>query len=134
MTWYSIFAWTIIAVVVVVSFLAQRRRLAPMLSRPCAGRDWRRAFPDAPKADVRAFLKLFVDSFALRPHHYLAFRPNDQIIDVYRALNPPSSVAGDAMELETFAQELERQYRVRLESIWRDDLTLGEIFSRTRSA
>jgi hypothetical protein len=36
----------------------------------------------------------------------------------------------DALELETLALRLERQYAVDLRKLWRDDLTLGEIFSR----
>ena len=104
-----------------------------MLSRACAGRDWRRAFPQAQSDEIRAFLKLFVNGFALRRKHYLAFRPTDRIMEVYRAINPPEWTVADNMELEIFAQELERQYGLSLESIWRDDLTLGEVFGRTRA-
>jgi hypothetical protein len=38
----------------------------------------------------------------------------------------------DALELETFAAKLERQYGLPLTGIWRDTLTLGEIFEATR--
>lgn len=78
------------------------------------------------------FLKLFVDGFALRRKHYLTFRPSDRIMDIYRAINP-KWLGVDSMEVEIFAQLLERQYEVELESIWRDDLTLGEVFGRTRA-
>jgi propanediol dehydratase small subunit len=104
-----------------------------MLKRSCAGRDWRRAFPGAPAEEIREFLKLFVDGFALRREHYLAFRPADRVMDVYRAINPPNWTPADSMELETFAQLLEQRYRLSLESIWRDDITLGEVFGRTRA-
>ena len=133
MHWPLIIFWTLAGAITVAVEIARRRRLSPMLDRSCAGRDWRRAFPDAPKGDIRTFLKLFVDGFALRRKHYLAFRPTDRIMDVYRAINPPEWTAADSMELEIFAQELERRYGLSLESIWRDDLTLGEVFGRTRA-
>lgn len=53
-------------------------------------------------------------------------------MDIYRAINP-KWLGVDSMEVEIFAQLLERQYEVELESIWRDDLTLGEVFGRTRA-
>jgi hypothetical protein len=133
MHWPSIIFWTLAGAITVAGEIARRRRLSPLFDRGCAGRDWRRAFPDAPKGDIRTFLKLFVDGFALRRKHYLAFRPTDRIMDVYRAINPPKWTVADSMELETFARELERQYGVSLESIWREDLTLGEVFGRTRA-
>jgi hypothetical protein len=133
MHWPSIIFWTAAGSLVIAIEIARRRRLSPMLSRVCAGRDWRRAFPQAQNDEIRAFLKLFVDGFALRRKYYLAFRPTDRIMDVYRAINPPKWTVADSMELEIFAQELERQYGLSLESIWRDDLTLGEVFGRTRA-
>ena len=131
MHWPSIIFWTVAGLLVIA--IARRRRLSPVLGRACAGRDWRRAFPEAPTEEVRAFLKLFVDGFTLRRKHYLAFRPADRIMDVYRAINPPKWTAADSMELEIFAQLLERQYGLSLKSIWRDDITLGEVFGRTRA-
>jgi propanediol dehydratase small subunit len=133
MHWSSIIFWIVAACIVVACEIARRRRLAPILTRSCAGREWRRSFPDASKTDIREFLKLFVDGFALRRKHYLAFRPTDRIVDVYRAINPPKWTAADSMELEIFAQLLDRRYGLALESMWRDDLTLGEVFGRTRS-
>lgn len=115
------------------SEVARRRRLAPLFNRPCAGREWRRRFPDAPKEEVRQFLKMFVDSYSLEPERYLAFRPDDRIMEVYRAINSPKWTVADSMELETFAFEIERHYGFSLKSIWRDELTLGEIFGRART-
>jgi hypothetical protein len=133
MHWPSIIFWTLAGAITLAAVIARRRRLSPLFARGCAGRDWRRAFPDATKGDIRTFLKLFVDGFALRQKHYLAFRPSDRLMDVYRAINPPKWTAADSMELEIFAQVLERQYGLSLESIWRDNLTLGEVFGRTRA-
>jgi hypothetical protein len=125
----------IIAVCIGIAFeIARRRRLAPIFARTCAGREWRRSFPDAPKNDIRQFLNLFVDAFALHPKHFLKFRPSDRIMDVYRTIYPPKWTVADCMELEMFAMLLEQRYALELISIWRDDLTLGEVFGRTESA
>jgi hypothetical protein len=133
MSWLSIIFWTLTCLLVVAIEIARRRRLSSLLERACAGRDWRRAFPDAPKDEIRAFLKLFVDSFALHRTHYLAFRPTDRVMDVYRAINPPGLAGADCLELETLGQLLERQYGLSLELMWRADITLGDVFSRTRT-
>lgn len=104
-----------------------------MLKRSCAGRYWRRRFPSVSKSDIREFLQIFVDGFALPKKHYLAFRPDDRIMDIYRAVNP-KWISVDSMEFEIFGQLLQRRYGLTLESFWNEDLTLGEVFSRTRSA
>jgi hypothetical protein len=36
----------------------------------------------------------------------------------------------DALELETLARRLEDSYGFKVREIWRDDLTLGELFSK----
>lgn len=135
--WSNNYALIVICVIggacALASEVARRRRLAPLFNRPCAGREWRRRFPDAPKEDVRRFLQMFVDSYSLEREHYLAFRPDDQIMEVYRTINSPKWTVADSMELETFAFEIERHYGFPLKSIWRDELTLGEIFSRARA-
>lgn len=96
--------------------------------RACQGRAWRQAFPDARKQDIRAFLALFAAAFAFRRQHRLKFRPDDQVLAIYRALYP-STWTPDALELETLAIDIERSYGVNLVHLWRDDLTLGELFS-----
>jgi len=111
--------------------IARRRRLAPLLTRKCAGREWLEQFPNASARDVREFLKLFVDAFALPSKSYLSFRPTDQIMAIYRAINPAKWTAVDAMELEIFEQLLRQRYALALDKVWRDDLTLGEVFGGT---
>lgn len=131
--------YTIIIIFLVAGALAlatevsRRRRLAPLFNRPCAGREWRRRFPGASKEEVRQFLQMFVDCFSLERERYLAFRPDDQIMAIYRAINSPKWTVADSMELETFAFEIEKLYGFSLKSIWRDELTLGEIFGRART-
>jgi len=39
----------------------------------------------------------------------------------------------DALELETFALYLEKRYGILLANIWRSQLTLGQVFVRTRN-
>jgi hypothetical protein len=114
-------------------WIAERKRLQSYWSRSCAGTEWRQRFPDAPKEDVRAFLEAFVDAFGFKSKNRLKFSPADRVMDVYRTIYPPGS-AVDAMELETFALTLERQYGVDLVRVWKpEETTLGDIFEMTRN-
>jgi propanediol dehydratase small subunit len=96
--------------------------------RACQGRDWRRAFPRAPKPRIRTFLQVFVDAFAFDANEKLKFSPEDRILDVYRAVYP-SRWTPDSLEVETFACELEKRFGLRLECLSSDQLTLGDVFS-----
>jgi propanediol dehydratase small subunit len=107
--------------------IARRKRLRPYFQRRCAGRHWRKQFPTSSKAQIREFLGVFIDAFALPRKHQLKFRPDDRVMDVYRAINQRGWP--DAMELESLAHSLKRRFGVSLEGIWRDDLTLGEVFA-----
>ena len=60
----------------------------PMRERICQGRVWRRAFPDVPKSDIRAFLSLVAGAFAFADHERLKLTPSDQILGIYRAIYP----------------------------------------------
>lgn len=99
----------------------------------CQGRSWRRAFPTASKASIRAFLQMFVGAFAFPATKRLTFSPDDQILSIYRRLYPSRWIP-DALELETFAKEIEAISGVKLESIWSEELTLGEVFSAIQEA
>ncbi len=134
MWWGFIIVITLGLAVGTLCEIMRQRGLRPLLNRPCAGTDWRKRFPSTPKNDIREFLRLFVDSFALPKKRYLVFRPDDLIMDIYRATSPPDSSLGDVMEIETFAQELERRYSLNLEEVWSDNITLGEIFEKAISA
>lgn len=100
-------------------------------SRSCEGQGWRRAFPTASKNEIRSFLLLFVSAFAFADIDKLKFRPDDKILDIYRSLYPNQWLS-DALELETLASDLQKRYALELESIWSDELTLGELFTRIR--
>jgi hypothetical protein len=99
--------------------------------RACEGAGWRRAFPDSSSDEIRTFLLMFVDAFAFRDTEKLKFSPNDRIMDIYRALYP-SRGTPDALEVETLALQVERKCGLRLATVWREELTLGELFQCLR--
>jgi propanediol dehydratase small subunit len=114
---------------VTVAFEYRRRRsLAPFLDRPHQAREWKRAFPDAPAADIREFLSLFIDAFCFRAKYKLSFAPSDVVLEIYRATNPDSFVV-DALELEMLSRNFKEHYGVDIGQIWREDLSLGELFA-----
>lgn len=81
----------------------------PFCTRSCQGRSWHRSFPDASKEEIRQFLSVFTESFALNDREKLKFNPNDQLLDIYRALYPHMWQA-DAMEFETLSDDLQLKY------------------------
>jgi hypothetical protein len=110
----------------------ERRRLRGFWDRVCTGTQWRRRFPQASKAEIRQFLDVFVGAFGFRQSRRLCFAPDDRVLNVYRALYPPKWSISDSMEMETLAGDLERTYGVDMFALWRDDITLGELFALTR--
>ncbi len=118
------------AVILVAGILAQRgysTRMRRFYERRCAGRAWRARFPAAKKEEIRGFLELFVDSFALSRKKKLSFSPDDKVMDVYRAINP--QVGGvDALECETLVAECEERYGVDITHGFSDSTTLGDLF------
>lgn len=113
--------------------VATRRRLRRYWERSCIGRAWLNDFPSAKADDVRNFLYLFVDSFALSRKRALQFAPADPPLEIYRAIYPSKNMP-DALELETFAKRLGRTYGLELTRIWREDITLGEVFAKAAAA
>jgi hypothetical protein len=114
--------------------MLERIRLRQFWSRACTGRLWRRRFPVASKTEIREFLNLFIDSFGFSPSRRLCFAPDDRPIEVYRAVYPFPKLMADMMELETFCLRAEERYGVDLQAIWREDITLGELFQHTRNS
>jgi hypothetical protein len=53
-------------------------------------------------------------------------------MDVYRAAYPPDWSLADMLELETLAVRIRKVYRVDIVPLWREDITLGELFALTR--
>jgi propanediol dehydratase small subunit len=110
--------------------LRVRRNMRRYWDRACTGFRWRRRFPDAPKAEIREFLDLFVDGFAYPKSHRLCFSPDDRVIDIYCAQYPDKFMA-DCLEMETFCQLLEERYGVDVTKFGFDGITLGEIYEHT---
>lgn len=100
-------------------------------ARACQGRDWRRAFPTAPKTQIREFLALFVQAFAFADKEKLKLSPDDKILSIYRTLYP-SRWTPDALEVETLAKDISTKYGVSLASVWNEDLTLGQLFAKVK--
>ena len=117
----------------IFAYIHRSRSLRPYWKRACMGIRWRRRFPDAPKADIREFLRIFVDAFAFSQKRRSRFSPDDRVMDIYRALYPPDDSLADSLELETLALRLEKRYRIDLHALWRDDVTLGQLYEHTRA-
>jgi len=105
----------------------------PYYIRTCQGKDWRNAFPSSSKQDIREFLAVFVGAFAFSQKERLKLNPDDQVLQVYRAIYP-SKWTPDALELENLAKDIEANYGFSLESVWHEKLTLGELFQITQRA
>ena len=110
--------------------ILRRRRLRIYWSRACAGREWRQAFPDADKDEIRKFLQLFVDAFAFRGSRKLQFRPSDKFLDIYRACYPVKGWP-DSLEIESFMLAVEDAYHIDLNRDWNPEMTLGQVFAMT---
>ncbi len=48
-------------------------------------------------------------------------------MDIYRELYPSKWMA-DALEFETLAEDLEKEYGINFNEPWHEDFTLGELF------
>ena len=116
-----------IAATVVWTTLFGGKLPRPFGSRSCQGKDWRQSFPDASKTEIRQFLSVFTEAFAFDNREKLKLNPNDQMLDIYRALYPHKWQA-DAMEFETLDKDLKSIYGVSFNNVWRDGLTLGQLF------
>lgn len=105
----------------------------PYRARLCQGAAWRKAFPSVSKEEVRDFLEVFVTAFAFRSSSRLNFAPDDSILAIYRALYP-NRWTPDSLEVESFAKQVERRYRIGFCRVWHEHLTLGEIFGAVQLA
>ena len=126
--------WELIVIFLLVAVLAWRQWNAPSpyRGRACTGKAWKRAFPHASKQIIRSFLECFVDGMAFSSRTKLKFHPNDQVLDVYRSIYGGRTPRGDAMECETFLENLEREFGVSMKDLlanWHPEVTLGELFA-----
>jgi hypothetical protein len=116
-----------------VSNAQRRRALERYWNRACMGIRWRRRFPESLKSDIREFLDIFTDAFGFSRASCCYFSPDDRVLEVYRALYPDRFMA-DSMELETLNSRLHKRYAIDMRSFWREDITLGELYTQTRVA
>lgn len=131
---HIIFLSVVVALTMVVAIpleLRIHRNMQKYWKRSCTSFKWRRAFPDSQIAEIREFLTIFRDSFAFRESHLCCFTPEDKVMEIYHTLYPERLMA-DSMELETLASVLQERYRVDAETFWHEDITLGEIYKKTR--
>jgi propanediol dehydratase small subunit len=108
----------------------RQKRLSQYWRRACTGFRWRRQFPDAPKCEIREFLDLFVDAFGFKPKRRCCFAPDDRVMEIYRTVYPPGDDV-DNMELEFLYKKVKKRYGIDLAALWREDVTLGEIYKQT---
>jgi propanediol dehydratase small subunit len=109
------------------AWLTSPRRLpASLRQRACQGRAWRKAFPGAPKADIRLALALFGDAFAIHPTHRLKLHPDDRPQAIYQA-RYPHRWQPDALEFEALHADALRIHGVDLQPLWHADFTLADL-------
>jgi len=137
-SWYLNFSPEVVPIVLLATVmvatgllpevLARRALMKKYWNRPCSGFFWRREFPNSSKTEIRQFLDLFVQAFGFSRRRRLCFLPTDKVMEVFHTINPPGWA--DAMELESLCKEMKKKYQLDLAPVWKEDLTLGEIFSR----
>ena len=129
----NIYTFLFLAVAAAIVIYLQGRIMGKYWDRGCMGTRWKRRFPDAPKSEIRKFLTAFVDGFAFMNSRRLKFEPDDRVMDIYFTLYPKNWPAGDQMECETFVEIIKSKYGVDLVPVWKNEITLGEIFALTRN-
>lgn len=117
------------AVIFLLSSVREHQRMRRYLDRACAGFWWRRRFPQASKSEIREFLDIIVAAFGFRQSGGLYFAPDDLVMDVYRTVYPIRGTP-DGMELESLGLSMEKRYGMDFLALWREDITLGEIYER----
>jgi propanediol dehydratase small subunit len=132
MSWPLLIVLLLALLFAVVLEVTERTRLRKFLDRPCAGIRWHRRFPTVPHNEIREFLSIFTAAFAFDEKHRGRFAPDDQLLAIYRARYVPHVSLDDFMEFESLTESLATHYGIDLPSVWRDDLTLGELFAITQ--
>ena len=111
------------------SEVQRQRAIRKFVARGCAGRAWRRAFPEVEAEKVQKFVAIFADAFGLHHKAALNMRPADRPMDLYRAIHCGWHVC-DSLEFECFMRNLEKTYGVNWREIRWEEATLGEVFGR----
>jgi hypothetical protein len=117
----------------ILSEVHRARALLPYWERGCMGLRWRRRFPEDPKSEIREFLRFFIESFELKERWLVRFSPDDRMMDIYWTVNPREDGWADGLELENLAKGVKKRCKIDLAPIWREDITIGELYSLTRT-
>ena len=90
---------------------------------------WKRTFPAAQQSIALGALRAISDSFLLRPEDIFRLRPDDKLLDIYRAAYP-SKQTPDALEFHVLSQALMTIFQVP-ESILSDhtDPTVRDVIN-----
>jgi len=95
-------------------------------SRP----DWALAVPNVPEQAVLDFLRFFADCFSISEKYVWKLRPTDTLSEVYQTLHPPKWSLNDNLEFEILQKWLRNKKQFDLRSVWHEQLTLSELFTR----
>ena len=132
MNWVIAIVVAICAAYTLVGSVISRRAYSRFSARESSVEEWRRAFPGVADSKLHEFLVAFVDAFSLRKGDAAKFRPDDEVLAIYRAKYPRWWSMGDTMEIENLSIELGRRYGLDLLPTLRESLTLGDIFRRVQ--
>jgi hypothetical protein len=131
-TAYLIIA-TVIGITIAWLYHYGRYLPEPYRSRPCQGRAWKTSFPNKSKHEIRDFLVIFSNAFALRKNQKLLINPHDGILDLYKTIYTNNRLGIDNLELETFASDLKKKYKLDLRSVWSEEITFGCLFENCQA-
>ncbi len=127
----SVSVLIVVAVALIAAALIEYRNRGYYRGRSCAGRLWRREFPDAPKDQIRLFLDCLTGGMGFPRSFRLKFEPSDRALTVYRSLYGGKTPFSDCLECETFLTSLSRAFGVELQGLirrWDESITLGDLF------
>jgi propanediol dehydratase small subunit len=124
---YSVIG-TFIGTTIVLLFRYGGYVAEPYRKRPCQGRAWKTTFPEKSKHEIREFLRLFTNAFSFRQSQKLQINPTDNILALYKSIYPTNRFGIDNLELEVFARDLEKKYKIDFNAIWSEELTIGRLY------
>ncbi|OHB85301.1 MAG: hypothetical protein A2V98_17925 [Planctomycetes bacterium RBG_16_64_12] len=103
------------------------------IPRPYRNRDsqegiWQERYGHDKSADIDAVLTSFCEAFSFNSDDRYKFGPDDQVMDIYRALYPRWKFwqLADSMEIESLTMDLRKQYGFCVEE-WRPDTSLADL-------